>query len=100
MSSLSTPAIILRRIEYGDFDLILSFLTLEKGKLSAIAKSARKSTKRFGGILELFAALDILCSSKAQRFAGSAGSGLKAAVWRHSGLDHLHGLRELLGRAD
>lgn len=63
MSSLSTPAIILRRIEYGDFDLILSFLTLEKGKLSAIAKSARKSTKRFGGILELFAALDILCSS-------------------------------------
>ena len=63
MSSLSTPAIILRRIEYGDFDLILSFLTLEKGKLSAIAKSARKSTKRFGGILELFAALDILCNS-------------------------------------
>ena len=63
MSSLSTPAIILRRIEYGDFDLILSFLTLEKGKLSAIAKSARKSTKRFGGILELFTALDILCSS-------------------------------------
>ena len=63
MSSLSTPAIILRRIEYGDFDLILSFLTLEKGKLSAIAKSARKSTKRFRGILELFAALDILCSS-------------------------------------
>ena len=63
MSSLSTPAIILRRIEYGDFDLILSFLTLEKGKLSAIAKSARKSTKRFGGILELFAALDILCRS-------------------------------------
>ena len=63
MSSLSTPAIILRRIEYGDFDLILFFLTLEKGKLSAIAKSARKSTKRFGGILELFAALDILCSA-------------------------------------
>lgn len=63
MPSLSTPAIVLRRIEYGDFDLILSFLTLEKGKFSAIAKSARKSTKRFGGTLELFAALDILCSS-------------------------------------
>ncbi|MFZ0611125.1 MAG: DNA repair protein RecO [Desulfobacterales bacterium] len=63
MSSLSTPAIVLRRIEYGDFDLILSFLTWEKGKLCAIAKSARKSTRRFGGILELFAALDILCSS-------------------------------------
>ena len=62
MSSLTTPAIILRRVEYGDFDLILSFYTLEKGKLSAIAKAARKSTKRFGGILELFTTLDIVCT--------------------------------------
>ena len=61
MSSLTTPAIILRRVEYGDFDLILSFLTLEKGKLTAIAKAARKSTKRFGGILELYSTLDIVC---------------------------------------
>lgn len=62
MSSLTTPAIVLRRVEYGDFDLILSFFTLERGKLSAIAKAARKSTKRFGGILELFSALKIVCS--------------------------------------
>ncbi len=63
MSSLTTSAIILRRVEYGDFDLILSFYTLEKGKISAIAKAARKSTKRFGGILELFTTLDIVCTS-------------------------------------
>lgn len=63
MSSLTTPAIVLRRVEYGDFDLILSFFTLERGKLSAIAKSARKSTKRFGGILELFSSLNIVCGS-------------------------------------
>lgn len=63
MSSLMTPAILLRRVEYGDFDLILSFLTLKEGKRSAIAKAARKSTKRFGGILELFSNLDIVCSS-------------------------------------
>lgn len=63
MASLSTSAIILRRIEYGDFDLILSLLTLDKGKISVIAKSARKSSKRFGGILELFAVLKIVCAS-------------------------------------
>jgi DNA repair protein RecO (recombination protein O) len=63
MSSLTTPAIILRRVEYGDYDLILSFLTLKEGKCSAIAKAARKSTKRFGGVLELFSSLDIVCSS-------------------------------------
>jgi DNA repair protein RecO (recombination protein O) len=63
MASLTTPAIILRRVEYGDYDLILTFLSLERGKLSAIAKTARKSTRRFGGILELFSNIDIVCST-------------------------------------
>lgn len=62
MSSFSNPAIILRRVEFGDFDLILSFLTRDKGKFSAIAKSAKKSTKRFSGILEPFSILRIVCS--------------------------------------
>ena len=63
MSSFSTPAIILRRIEFGDYDLIVTFFTLNKGKISVIAKSAKKSTKRFAGILELFSAIDIVCST-------------------------------------
>lgn len=63
MSSFSNPAIILRRVEFGDFDLILSFLTRDKGKFSAIAKSAKKSTKRFSGILEPFSILRIVCST-------------------------------------
>ena len=62
MSSFSTPAIILRRIEFGDYDLIVTLLTLNKGKISVIAKSAKKSEKRFAGILELFSILDIVCS--------------------------------------
>lgn len=62
MSSFSTPAIMLRRIEFGDYDLIVTFFTLTKGKISVIAKSAKKSTKRFGGILELFSVLDVVCS--------------------------------------
>ena len=64
MSTLSTPAIILRRIGYGDYDLILSLITLDGGKKSAIAKSAKKSRKRFGGILEPFSVLEIVLTAK------------------------------------
>lgn len=63
MPVFSTSAILLRRLEYGDFDVIITFFTLEKGKLSVIAKSAKKSTKRFAGVLELFSELQILASS-------------------------------------
>ena len=60
MSSFSTPAIMLRRIDFGDYDFIITFFTLNSGKIPVIAKSARKSIKRFSGILELFYALDIV----------------------------------------
>ncbi|MBT9439485.1 MAG: DNA repair protein RecO [Desulfobacterales bacterium] len=63
MSSFSTPAIVLRRIDFGDYDLIINFFTLNKGKISAIAKSAKKSVKRFSGVLELFSVLEVVCSS-------------------------------------
>ena len=59
MPVFSSPAILLRRIDYGDFDVIISFFTLKRGKLSLIAKSAKKSTKRFAGILELFSVLEV-----------------------------------------
>jgi len=62
MPSFSTPAILIRRIDYGDADLILTFLTLEHGKMSSIAKHAKKSVKRFSGVLELFYVLDIVCT--------------------------------------
>ena len=63
MSVFSTPAILLRRLDYGDFDVILTFLSLERGKISLIAKSAKKSTKRFAGILELFSLIEAVAST-------------------------------------
>jgi len=62
MSSIATPAIMIRRIDFGDFDLIITFFTLKKGKISVIAKSAKKSVKRFAGRLELFSLLDVVYS--------------------------------------
>jgi len=63
MTAFSTSAILLRRLDYGDFDVIITFFTLERGKVSVIAKSAKKSTKRFAGILELFSELQILAGA-------------------------------------
>ncbi len=63
MKTFSSPAIILKRVDFGDYDLILTLFTLERGKISAIAKSAKKSIRRFGGILEIFSFLNVVCSS-------------------------------------
>ena len=56
----SSSAIILRRIEYGDYDYILTFITPYHGKVSVIAKNAKKSVKRFSGSLELFYGLNVV----------------------------------------
>ena len=60
MSGYTTPALLLRRINYGDYDFIINLFTLDRGKVSVIAKAAKKSVKRFGGILELFSALEVV----------------------------------------
>ena len=67
MSVFSTPAILIRRLDYGDYDLILTFLSLQRGKISLIAKSAKKSTKRFAGTLELFSLIEIVGSTGGKR---------------------------------
>lgn len=61
MSGFSTDAILLRKIEYGDHDYIISFLTRSNGKVSVIAKNAKKSVKRFSGALDLFCIYHIQC---------------------------------------
>ncbi len=59
----TTPAILLKRVDFGDNDLILTFFSLTRGKISLIAKSARNSRKRFCGALDLFSASDLVGSS-------------------------------------
>lgn len=66
-TTISTPAILLRRVDFGDFDLILTLLTPTEGKVSVMAKSAKRSVKRFGGALELFSQLNVVFSSGPKR---------------------------------
>ena len=49
----TSQAIILKKITYGEADLIVTFFGREEGRLSGIAKSAKVSSRRFGGALEL-----------------------------------------------
>ena len=51
---LKTEAIVLRSIRYGEADRILHLYTPAYGRLSAIAKGARRARSRFGARLEPF----------------------------------------------
>jgi DNA repair protein RecO (recombination protein O) len=59
MRPFSTEAVILRRTNYGEADRVISFLTPERGKVSAIAKGVRKPKSKLAGGLELFAICDV-----------------------------------------
>ena len=46
-------AILVGHTDYGESDRIVRLLTPERGKISAMARGARKSKKRYGGALDL-----------------------------------------------
>jgi DNA repair protein RecO (recombination protein O) len=48
----STRALLLKRVEYGEADLVLTLFTERYGRISALARAARKSSRRFSGALE------------------------------------------------
>lgn len=62
MAGFTSDAILLRKIEYGDHDYIITFLTENMGKVSVMAKNAKKSVKRFQGALDPFSVMNIECT--------------------------------------
>ena len=52
-------ALLLRAVDYRDSDRIVTLLTREHGKLSALARGARRSKRRFAGALEPYAVLKV-----------------------------------------
>ena len=59
MKTITTKAIVLSRINYGEADKILTLLTSEQGKVSVIAKGVRKPKSKLAGGAELFSVSDI-----------------------------------------
>ncbi|PKN16416.1 MAG: DNA repair protein RecO [Deltaproteobacteria bacterium HGW-Deltaproteobacteria-23] len=59
MKSLADEAIVIGVRDYRETDRIVHLYTKEHGRLSGIARGAKKSVKRFGGAFELFARLSL-----------------------------------------
>lgn len=55
-----TDAIILRRVDFGEADRLLTVFTPGRGKLRLLAKGARKITSRKAGHIELFTLSNML----------------------------------------
>ena len=54
MPAIRCEAILLRAVDYGESDRIVHLLTESGGRLTAIAKAARRSHRRFPGTLDVF----------------------------------------------
>ncbi|MHB8509415.1 MAG: DNA repair protein RecO [Candidatus Dormibacteria bacterium] len=55
MAVYTAEAVILRKVDYGEADRILTLFTRERGKVPAIAKAVRKPKSRMSGQLDVFA---------------------------------------------
>jgi len=69
VSAAATRAIVLRTVDVGETDRIVHLLTPDFGRVAAMAKSARKSKKRFPGTLDLLNHLDIELTRRPRRMA-------------------------------
>ena len=54
MVTMRTQALVLRSVDFGESDRVLHLLVPEAGRLTVIAKGARRSVKRFSGTLDYF----------------------------------------------
>jgi DNA repair protein RecO (recombination protein O) len=58
--TFKTEAVVLRSLRFGEADRILHLYTLDRGRVGAIAKGARKMKSRFGGRLEPLGHVELL----------------------------------------
>jgi len=64
MTQLRSEAVLLRAVDYGESDRILHLLTPRTGRLTVMAKGARRSVKRFPGSLDLCNHLRVLVEQR------------------------------------
>jgi DNA repair protein RecO (recombination protein O) len=63
-----TEAVLLRRVDYRDADLLLTLFTRDLGKITLLARGARRSKKRFAGALEPMHGLSLEISGTDPRY--------------------------------
>lgn len=63
----TTRALLVKRVEYGESDLVLTLFTERFGRVTALARGARKSTRRFAGALEPMHTLEVRLEERPER---------------------------------
>ena len=61
---IESAALLVRSVAFGESDIIATFFTETDGKVSAMVRGARRSTKRFGGALEPIHELVVVLDDK------------------------------------
>lgn len=71
--SKRTLALVLNRQDYREYDSLVSFYTLEHGKLSLLARGTKKLRSKLAGHLEPISLVDLMIiPGKGRDYAGSA----------------------------
>jgi DNA repair protein RecO (recombination protein O) len=86
-----TLALVLRRTPYGELDLVVSLFTESIGRVSALARSARRSQRRFGGSLEPFHTLEVQLEEASGRELCTLADARIVTARSHL-LEHLRGM--------
>lgn len=59
MTSLHTEALVLRVFDFGESDRIVRLLAPDRGRMTAIAKGAKRSQRRFPGTLDILNRIEV-----------------------------------------
>ena len=77
----SSPAFLARAIDLGEADRRLTFFTRDAGVLVTVGKSAWRSRKRFGGVLQRYVLLDIAWTERPGRMAVLSSASVNRSFW-------------------
>ncbi len=69
MSRIESDALVVRTVEVGEADVIVTLVTEAVGKLSAIARGARKGSRRLSGSLEPVHTIGVMLEDKGGEIA-------------------------------
>jgi DNA repair protein RecO (recombination protein O) len=64
VSLLESQALVVRTVEFGESDVIVTLITEEAGKVGAVVRGARKGSRRVGGALEPIHTIDVRLEDK------------------------------------
>ena len=59
MNTIQSKAIVLNRTDFGEADRIITFLTIDHGKITLMARGVRRVKSKLAGGIELFSTTDV-----------------------------------------